>query len=104
MTLRKIQEDVDAWVNQFKVPYWQPLEILARITEETGELAREVNHRYGAKRKKSTEEEQDLGEEITDIMFALCCLANSLDIDLDKKWKQVMDKSYGRDNDRYEKK
>jgi NTP pyrophosphatase (non-canonical NTP hydrolase) len=36
-------------------------------------------------------------------MFALVCLANSHDIDLDESWKHVMDKCYGRDNDRFEK-
>jgi NTP pyrophosphatase (non-canonical NTP hydrolase) len=104
MTLKKIQSDVDKWTSQFKPQYWQPHEILARLVEETGEVAREINHLYGPKKKKSNEREQDLGDEIADVIFTLCCLANSKDIDLDKSWQRIMDKCYIRDNDRYKKK
>ncbi|MEK6902096.1 MAG: nucleotide pyrophosphohydrolase, partial [archaeon] len=53
MSLKKAQDDVDEWVKQYKIGYFQPLEIMARLTEETGELAREVNHRWGPKKKKA---------------------------------------------------
>ena len=98
------QKQVDEWVSQFKIGYFQPLEILARLTEEVGELAREVNHRYGPKKKKSTEDSVELNDEMGDIIFTLCCLANSLNLDLDEGFKHVMDKCYGRDKDRFEKK
>jgi len=104
MSFRSMQIDVDNWVEQFKAPYWPPLSILARITEEVGELASELNDRYGGRVKKSTDDTKDIGDEIGDVMFALFCLANSHDIDLDKSWKNVMDKCYGRDKDRFEKK
>lgn len=104
MALSSYQQEVDEWVNQFKIGYWKPHEILARITEETGELARLINHLYGPKKKKLTEAEQELGEELADIIFAICCMANSHGINLDEAFKKVMDKSYGRDKDRYEKK
>ena len=104
MALNEIQKQVDGWTSQYKVQYWQPHEILARLMEETGELAREVNHLYGPKKKKSDEDVKELSEEMADIIFTLCCLANSKKIDLDKSFKQVMDKCYGRDNNRYEKK
>ena len=98
------QKLVDEWAKQFKVPYWQPLEIMARLTEEVGELAREINHRYGPKKKKASEDTKEVGEEIADIIFTLICITNSLDIDLDHNFQKVMDKCYGRDKDRYEKK
>ena len=104
MPLKDIQKQVDEWAQQFKIPYWTPHEILARLTEETGELAREINHIYGPKKKKSTEELKDMENEIADIIFTLCCLANSKNINLDEAFKRVMDKCYGRDKDRYEKK
>ncbi len=104
MILKDIQKEVDNWVGQYKMGYWQPLEILARLTEETGELAREVNHRYGPKKKKNTEENKELADEMGDIIFTLCCLANSLDISLDDSFSRVMDKLYGRDDQRWEKK
>ncbi len=105
MTLKEIQEQVDKWTGQFKPQYWQPLEILARLTEENGELARELNDRFGAKKKKSSEELNEVGDEISDMIFTLCCLANSQKIDLDNYFNKMMqEKQYGRDNNRYEKK
>ncbi|MEK9148396.1 MAG: nucleotide pyrophosphohydrolase [Patescibacteria group bacterium] len=104
MDLKDVQKQVDEWAQRFTVPYWQPHEILARLIEETGELGREINHRFGPKKKKSSEAESDLGEEIGDVIFTLVCLANSRGINLDEAWKRVMDKCYGRDKDRYEKK
>ncbi|PIN76748.1 nucleotide pyrophosphohydrolase [Candidatus Woesearchaeota archaeon CG10_big_fil_rev_8_21_14_0_10_36_11] len=103
MPFTKTQKDVDDWVQQFKISYWKSHAILARLTEETGELAREINHRFGPKQKKSTEDVKDIEDEIGDIIFTLCCLANSLNINLDTGFSRVMDKCYGRDNNRYEK-
>lgn len=104
MSLKEIQDEVDTWVSQYKIGYWKPHEILARLSEETGELAREINHLYGPKKKKPSEETKELSNEIADIIFTLSCLANSLNLDLDTSFKQVMDKCYGRDNNRFEKK
>jgi NTP pyrophosphatase (non-canonical NTP hydrolase) len=104
MTLKNIQKDVHVWTSQFKTQYWQPHEILAHLTEEVGELAREINHRWGSKPKKPTESKAELAEEITDIFFTLCCLANSQDIDLDNTWQKMMQKYEKRDNERFEKK
>ena len=104
MSLKHVQEQVDIWTKQFKIPYWQPLEIMARLTEENGELARELNHRFGPKKKKSGEETKEVADELGDIIFTVICLANSLNIDLDQAFSRVMDKCYGRDNSRYEKK
>ena len=56
------------------------------------------------KKKKSTEELKEMGDEMADIIFTLCCLANSQNIDLDESFKNVMDNCYERDKDRYEKK
>ena len=52
MAFKKIQEDVDAWISQYKLGYFKPLEILARLAEEVGEVARELNHMFGSKKKK----------------------------------------------------
>ena len=104
MKLSGYQNEVDKWASQFAVPYWQPHEILARITEETGELARLINHIYGPKKKKPEEAVQDLGEELADIIFAIVCMANYHEINLDEAFQAVINKAWGRDNDRFEKK
>ena len=104
MTLKNLQEQVDEWIQQYKIGYFKPHEIMTRLIEETGELAREINHIHGPKKKKSTEDIKEMGDEMADIIFTLCCLANSQNIDLDESFKRTMDKCYGRDKDRWEKK
>jgi len=104
MTFKKIQKEVDEWVGQYKLGYFKPLENLARLTEEVGEVARELNHKFGPKKKKETEAKGDLEEEVADVIYTVVCLANSLGIDLDRAWNKVMKKLYTRDKDRWEKK
>ena len=104
MSLKDVQQDVDKWTQTLKVPYWQPLEILARITEEVGELARELNIRFGAKKKKPTDDTRDVEDEIGDIIFSLACLSNSLSLDMTRGFTHAMDKTSGRDKDLHEKK
>jgi len=102
--MKKEQQEVDNWIQQHKLGYFKPLEIMARLTEETGELARELNHRFGPKKKKDAEETKEIGDEISDNIFTLICLANSLNIDLDESFARMMDKIKTRDKDRFEKK
>jgi NTP pyrophosphatase (non-canonical NTP hydrolase) len=104
MNLTGIQKEVDDWVKQYKVGYFRPLEILARLMEETGELAREINHSFGPKKKKVSEKTGDIGGEIADIIFTLTCLANSLGINMGQDFNKMMKKYQTRDKDRWEKK
>jgi NTP pyrophosphatase (non-canonical NTP hydrolase) len=104
MSLKQNQKDVDSWISQYKLGYFKPLEILARLTEEVGEVARELNHMYGPKKKKASEASAHLDEELADVIYTVVCLANSQKIDLDKAWRKVMKKLYTRDKDRWEKK
>jgi len=104
MSFKKYQKQVDDWISQYKLGYFQPFENLARLTEEVGELAREISHRFGPKKKKATEEERELGMEMADVIFVVICLANSLKIDLDKAFGEVMKKISSRDDKRWEKK
>ncbi|NJP38915.1 nucleotide pyrophosphohydrolase [Alkalicoccus luteus] len=102
-TMEQMQSEVDAYIGQFKEGYFSPLAMMARLTEEMGELAREVNHYYGEKPKKDSEEEKTLTQETGDILFVLICLANSLDIDLEEAFNLVMHKFETRDKDRWTK-
>lgn len=101
MQLKEMQQVVDRWISQFAEGYWHPLAMLARLTEEVGELAREVNHHYGQKPKKPGEPPGDIAMELGDILFILACYANSLNIDLEEAFRRVMDKYYQRDSDRW---
>ncbi len=102
--MKDLQKEVDDYIGQFKEGYFSPLAMMARISEEVGELAREINHSYGEKPKKASEEEKKIEEEIGDVLFVLICLANSLHIDLEQAHKLVMEKFNTRDKDRWTKK
>src|SRR2546427_11765358 len=104
MSLGDGQRRVDAWVGQYEEGYFDPLPNLARLTEEVGELAREVNHRFGEKTKKPEEPEGSIAMELADILFVVICLANSQGIDLDDAFAQMMRKVTSRDADRWTRK
>ena len=101
MKISEAQAAVDAYVGQFKEGYWPPLSNLARLIEEVGELAREMNHRYGHKPKKADEPEQDIGLELADILFVIIAIANEQKIDLEAAFQQVLGKYQLRDRDRW---
>lgn len=101
MELREAQATVDTWISQFEEGYWPPMDNLARLMEEVGELARELNHRYGSKRKKRDEVEQDLAVELADVLFALLVIANEQKIDLDHALTRVLEKYRERDSNRF---
>ncbi|EEL35303.1 hypothetical protein IEC_00761 [Bacillus toyonensis] len=100
-TMKDMQKEVDAYIGQFKEGYFSPLAMMARLTEEMGELAREVNHYYGEKPKKTTETERSIEEELGDVLFVMICMANSLNIDLETAHNIVMEKFNTRDKDRW---
>lgn len=104
MAFREAQERVDQWVSQFEEGYFHPLTNLARLSEEVGELAREVNHRFGEKTKKREEPEGDLDMEMADILFVLICMANREGIDLDQAFERMIVKVERRDTTRWTKK
>ncbi|MDX2194061.1 MAG: nucleotide pyrophosphohydrolase [Gemmatimonadales bacterium] len=98
------QRRVDAWIGQFEEGYFHPLTNLARLTEEVGEFAREVNHRFGQKTKKRDEPDADLAMEMADILFVLICMANREGIDLDEAMERMLAKVERRDADRWTRK
>ena len=104
LTFRDAQQRVDAWISQFEEGYWPPRSNLARLIEEVGELAREMNHRFGHKPKKSEEAEQDLALELADILFVLLVIANEQGIDLDDALERVLEKYRARDSERWTRK
>ncbi len=104
MELKEAQERVDAWISRFEEGYWPPLHNLARLVEEVGELAREMNHRFGSKPKRPEEPEQDLAMELADVLFALLVMANEQDIDLEEALEEVLEKYRVRDSERWTKK
>jgi NTP pyrophosphatase (non-canonical NTP hydrolase) len=101
MSFKPVQREVDEWISQFEEGYFPPLAMLARLTEEVGELARVLMHQYGGKKPKGGENAGNAGEEIADSLFVLVCLANSLELDLDEEFARMMTKYRKRDAARW---
>jgi NTP pyrophosphatase (non-canonical NTP hydrolase) len=104
MELKDLQAEVDAYIGQFKEGYFPPLVNLARLAEEVGELARELNHRFGPKTKKPDEPDGDVALELADILFVVVVLANQLDVDLPEAMARTLTKYRVRDAGRWERK
>lgn len=101
-TLTDIQREIDQLIKEeWQSAYWSPLASLARLTEEVGELAREINHAYGEKPKKASEAPGSIAGEMADILFILASLANSIEIDLEEAFEEVMAKYQRRDAQRW---
>jgi NTP pyrophosphatase (non-canonical NTP hydrolase) len=101
MELSEAQRRVDDWISRFEEGYWPPLENLARLVEEVGELSRELNHRHGSKKKRADEPEGDLALELADILFVVLVLANQEGIDMGVALGRVFEKYRVRDGDRW---
>lgn len=101
MPLSHLQTRVDQWISQFEEGYFHPLTNMARLAEESGELAREINHRFGQKTRKPEEAEGDLAMEMADILFVIICMANREGIDLDEAFERMMEKIEKRDAGRW---
>jgi len=104
VSIAEAQARVDAWIAQFEEGYFDPLTNMARLAEEVGELAREVNHRFGQKTKKRDEDEGEMAMEMADIMFVLICMANREGIDLQEAFDRMMAKVETRDATRWTRK
>jgi NTP pyrophosphatase (non-canonical NTP hydrolase) len=104
MSFAPIQKDVDDYISQFKEGYFPPLEMLARFTEELGELARALSYKTGFKKLKEGETADDVADELCDVIFVAVCLANSMGINLDEAFSAAMHKYRVRDANRWTRK
>ena len=103
-SLAEMQREVDLYISQFKEGYFSPLSMLARMSEEVGELAREVNHQFGEKPKKADEADNSIEMELGDILFIVICFANSLGINMTEAHDRAMNKFNTRDANRWTRK
>ncbi|TFG27534.1 MAG: hypothetical protein EU532_07200 [Promethearchaeota archaeon] len=100
LSLNAIQNKIDEYIKNHG-GYWPPLSMFSALVEEIGELAREINSFEGFKPKKSSEKENRLGEELSDVLFALICLANYYEINLEVNLNKIIEKYKKRDKDRF---
>ena len=100
-SLTCLHRTIDQWI-QTNGWYWDEMSLLARLTEEVGELAREYNHQFGAKKKKASEADGSISDELADILWLILCMANQQDIDLEASSEKVMLKLKVRDAGRFQ--
>ena len=101
MNIEQMQLEVDSWIRSDGKGYWEPLSMMARLTEETGEMARILNHAYGGKKKKPTETHSSIEGELGDLLFTIICMANAFDVDLEQAYSKTVKKSRVRDKHRF---
>lgn len=101
MEIKEAQAKVDYWIKTLGVRYFNELTNMAILMEEVGELARIMARRFGEQSEKETDKTQDLGDEMADILFVLCCLANQTGIDLDTALENNLEKKTSRDAKRH---
>lgn len=101
MELQRVQEKVDQYIKEFGVRYFNELTNMAILTEEVGEVARIISRTYGEQSSKQSDLNLNLGDELADVLFVVCCLANQTGIDLDEAFEKNMLKKTTRDKDRH---
>ncbi|HBD27002.1 MULTISPECIES: nucleotide pyrophosphohydrolase [Flavobacterium] len=101
MNLKNSQQEVDNWIKEHGVRYFNELTNMAQLTEEVGEVARIIARRYGEQSEKESDKNKDLGEELADVVFVVLCLANQTGVDLQAAFDKKMDLKTKRDHDRH---
>lgn len=105
MTIEQAQQQVDDWINNIGIRYFNELTNTAILTEEVGEVARLMARIYGEQSFKTKEQadtaKEDLAGEMADVLFVLICLANQTGIDLTAAFKKSLDKKTKRDKERH---
>ena len=107
LTIKKAQEQVDAWIKEYGVRYFSELTNMTVLTEEVGELARIMARRYGDQSWKATDPrgkdngQQALEEEMADVLWVLICLANQTGVDLTEALQKSIEKKTKRDEQRH---
>ena len=100
-TLRDAQRRVDDWIQSKGVRYFSELTHLAQLVEEVGEVARIVSRTYGDQSFKEADRQANLADELADVLFVICCLANQTGVDLQSALEANFAKKTERDGVRH---
>ena len=105
MDIKNAQLEVDNWIKNHGVRYFNELTNMAQLTEEVGEVARLMARIYGEQSFKRKADEltakDDLADEMADVLFVLVCLANQTGVDLTEALLKNLDKKSIRDAKRH---
>jgi NTP pyrophosphatase (non-canonical NTP hydrolase) len=101
MGIKELQSDVDQWIKEHGVRYFNELTNTALLVEEVGEVARIMARTYGEQSFKESDKDKNLADELADVLFVLTCIANQTGVDLEKAMQENMKKKTVRDKDRH---
>ncbi len=101
MKIKNAQQQVDDWIKNHGVRYFNELTNMAQLTEEVGEVARIIARRYGEQSEKESDKNKDLGEELADVLFVVLCLANQTGINLEDAFEKKLTIKTKRDHYRH---
>ena len=101
MEIKNLQLKVDNWIKNHGVRYFNEFTNMAQLTEEVGEVARIISRRYGEQSEKDSDKKIDLGEELSDVLFVVFCLANQTGVDLEKSFNKKLKFKSLRDGKRH---
>ncbi len=101
MSLNQTQKQVDAWIQEVGIRYFNELTNMAILTEEVGEVARIIARRYGEQSEKVSDQSKDLGEELADVIFVTTCIANQTGVDLEAAFQKKLAQNKARDLERH---
>ncbi|WP_185858726.1 nucleotide pyrophosphohydrolase [Blattabacterium cuenoti] len=103
MIIKNIQKLVHDWINNHGIRYFNVLTNTILLSEEVGEVSRIIARNYGEQSKKKNDKNnnEDLGEELSDVLFIIICLANQTGIDLEESFYKKLKKKEIRDHARH---
>lgn len=101
MLISEAQQQVDQWISETGVRYFNELTNMAMLTEEVGEVARIMARQYGEQSFKPSDKEKNLADELSDVLFVLICIANQTGINLTEAFQKNMIKKTARDATRH---
>jgi len=101
ISLAECQKVVDNWIKEVGVRYFSELTNLAILMEEVGEVARLMARTYGDQSFKKSDQTKKVADEVSDVLFALICIANQTGINLTEAFWKGMEKRTTQDKERH---
>ena len=101
MQLSAAQKQIDDWIKQYGVRYFNELTNTAILMEEVGEVARIMARRFGEQSEKESDKQNDLEDELADVLFVLICIANQTGVNLEAALQKNLIKKTNRDSSRH---
>ncbi|WP_041178341.1 nucleotide pyrophosphohydrolase [Blattabacterium sp. (Blaberus giganteus)] len=102
MEINNLQKIVHNWIMNHGIRYFDVLTNTILLSEEVGEVSRIIARNYGEQsKKKNCKKNEDLGEELSDVLFIIACLANQTGINLEESFHKKLKKKEIRDHDRH---